>query len=106
MADISPSLMPLRERFMALNAARARELTELRLRIETGQDAEASLLAIGDIVHKIAGVALTLGFPALGLRSMELDRLIIAFRKKEVSLALAWRQGAPILDAVMAELAA
>ncbi|WP_192931160.1 Hpt domain-containing protein [Gemmobacter serpentinus] len=106
MADISPSLAPLRDRFIALNATRAKDLIELRNRIEQGRDPEASFLAMGEIVHKIAGVALTLGFPALGLRAMELDRVTIAFRKKEVGLALAWRQGAPILDAVLVELSA
>ena len=63
MGEISPSLVPLRDRFIALNVARARDLVELADRIDRGQDAEASLLAIGEIVHKVAGVALTLGFP-------------------------------------------
>ena len=104
MCDISPSLVPLRDRFVALNAVRARDLIVLADSIDRGQDAEASLLAIGEIVHKIAGVALTLGFPELGLRAAELDRIIIAFRGKSIALASAWSQGSPLLDTLLAEL--
>jgi hypothetical protein len=104
MGEISPSLVPLRDRFIALNVARARDLVELADRIDMGQDAEASLLAIGEIVHKVAGVALTLGFPELGLRAAELDKIIIAFRGKEIALAAAWSQASPLMDALLPEL--
>lgn len=95
---ISTALLPLRARFIALNAERAAELSILRNRLKRDQASEASLLEIGDIVHKIAGVAATLGFAELGKLSLQLDRITMALRAEEVALAPAWLQAEPLLD--------
>lgn len=104
MTGLSPALLPLRARFIDMNLSRADELLHLRQRIAAGQDAIRALLAIGDIAHKICGVAGTLGFERIGQLSFDLDQSIIALRNRQTDFVSAWRKSQPVLDALIAAL--
>lgn len=101
MADISPALYPLRNRFIEMSVQRSVELSELQQRVQKRLDPEAALGEIGEIVHKISGVAATLGFAEWGRLAAELDRTIHSFRTRQTSLDEAWRLAEPSLSTLI-----
>lgn len=106
MTGLSPALLPLRARFVGLNPARVDELLGLRAQAAGGPDATRALLAIGEIAHKICGVAATLGFGRIGALAFDLDQAVIALRDRQSDAAAAWRNSQPLLDALIAALRA
>ena len=101
MADISPALYPLRNRFIEMSVQRSSELAQLRQRVQLRHDPEAALGEIGEIVHKISGVAATLGFADWGRLAAELDRTIHSFRTRQTSLDDAWQLAEPSLGTLI-----
>lgn len=98
---VSPALLPVRARFVELLLPRVMELERLRCRVNAGQDAVASVLAIGALVHKIGGVAGTLGFSRVGNLALQVDARISEGRKLQEPLALVWDGAEPVLEALM-----
>lgn len=106
MDGVPTALLPLRMRFIEMNVARSAELSILRNRLKRDQDPEPSLLEIGDLVHKIAGVAATLGFAEMGRLALELDKLTTCLRLGELRVGQVWSEAEPVLDALIDEIAA
>ena len=84
-----------------MSVLRSAELAELRQRVQLRRDPEAALGEIGDIVHKISGVAATLGFAEWGRLAAELDRIIHGFRLRQSSLDETWRLAEPSLGTLI-----
>ena len=106
MQDLLPALQPLRARFVELSLSRSIELSRLRSRILLGQEPLVAMREIGEVVHKISGVAATLGFPAWGQLAAEIDLIINRLRKQEISLEVAFRSAEPMLDALIRAMSA
>lgn len=68
------SVAAVRGRFVASLADRAAELDALMVLAETEADARRFFLRAVEIVHRIAGVARTLGFSDLGDLAFEAER--------------------------------
>ena len=66
-----------------------------------GQEPSDAMREIGEIVHKISGVAATLGLSSWGQLAAELDAITNALHKQEMSLEDAWWHAEPILDALI-----
>ncbi|SEO33599.1 Hpt domain-containing protein [Pseudorhodobacter antarcticus] len=105
MQEVLPALQPLRARFIEMSAYRSAELSNLKRRINLEGDPNAAMCEIGDIVHKISGVAATLGFPEWGLLAAELDGITNALQKQEISADEAWRRAEPSLDQLIYSMA-
>jgi len=103
--QVSAPLQALQARFVALNRERAAELAILEARASRGIDRVASLLAIGEIAHKIGGLAGTLGLPEIGATALRLDRAILPLHRGGVDPAALWDECAPLLSRLIADLA-
>lgn len=101
MQNVLPALQPLRDRFIVMSKLRAAELSALRNRMRQGQQPGAAICEIGEIVHKISGVAATLGFPQWGQLAAELDSTINLARKRQISMNDAWDISEPKLDTLI-----
>ncbi|MFX0543827.1 Hpt domain-containing protein [Roseovarius sp. S4756] len=72
----STGLLRIRTRFVDELDEKRLRLAELRLQIQGQAPSHAALKEIGQICHKIAGTALTLGFPDLGASASAIDGAI------------------------------
>lgn len=94
---IGASVQNLRERFIDRAYHQAQELDHLLGQLEADPSDQAARASVTSIVHKISGVAKTLGFERLGILAHEAecdliaqgnqttaDTTVIAFEKVEV----------------------
>lgn len=76
--EMSDGLARVRARFVEELQERFRRVQELRLHLEQHPSSTEPLTGIGQIAHKIAGTAATLGFPELGSISAQVDDAVAA----------------------------
>ena len=72
---MSAGLSRVRVRFLEMLSGRLQRLDELHAAIRAGENLMASLTEAGEIAHKLAGTAGTLGFKSLGDIAIEVDVL-------------------------------
>jgi len=72
------SVAEVRQRFIDRAAQQVQDLDDLMDRIETRPDDRAALEAATHLVHKIAGVATTLGFEHMGELANRAESMLIA----------------------------
>jgi HPt (histidine-containing phosphotransfer) domain-containing protein len=72
------SVRQIRRRFMERLDQQIEELDDCAVEIEQNQQASTALLAATEIVHRIAGVARTLGFPQLGHLAAEAEGTLLS----------------------------
>ncbi|MCZ4353549.1 Hpt domain-containing protein [Roseovarius aestuarii] len=75
-SDISDGLTRVRARFAEESQIRQDRLLILVSQLQDASAAPAALVEIGEINHKIAGTAATLGYPDLGAGAAEVDEMI------------------------------
>ncbi|RKF14189.1 hypothetical protein D6850_13595 [Roseovarius spongiae] len=73
---LSVGLVRVRARFLDELHGRFDRIDELRLQFGNDRCDHAALREIGEIAHKIAGTAATLGFPKLGESATVIDDLV------------------------------
>lgn len=74
--NMSAGIARIRARFIEELRVRRTRLIALRARLADETQADTALKEIGQISHKIAGTAKTLGFPALGTIAAAIDDAI------------------------------
>lgn len=75
-SEMSDGLARIRARFVDELRVRHARLVELRSHVGGPDQSHSALMEIGQINHKIAGTAATLGFPELGVRAGAIDSAI------------------------------
>lgn len=70
---ISSGLSRIRARFIAGMHEQSTRLETLKLRLHDAPDDDDALREVGQIAHKIAGTAATLGFQDLGALASQID---------------------------------
>jgi len=75
-ARISAGLARIQQSFLSEAEARCARLRVLRQQLSEMTQDQAALKEIGQITHKIAGTAATLGYPELGVQASEIDDAI------------------------------
>ncbi|MCF3595921.1 Hpt domain-containing protein [Rhodobacteraceae bacterium LMO-12] len=74
--NLSVGLSRVRARFVDELKNRYSRLLQLRSQLSNDATSTDALIEIGQISHKIAGTAATLGFPQLGAEAAEIDDFI------------------------------
>lgn len=75
---ITTGLAKVRARFVTELHGRFRRIDQLRTQLEDHVGNREALREIGEISHKVAGTAATLGFPELGKCATLVDDLILS----------------------------
>lgn len=101
---IAAALAPVRARFCALIVQRLMVLESFRVDFNCGRYPHKALVGIIEIVHKIAGVAETLGFPAAGQLAATLEQSASDGFQRQAPAKEIWRVVEPQLIALMDEL--
>ena len=102
--DIAPALYPIRDRFRSQIVERVIALEGLRINVENGKDPHAAMADIIAIVHKISGVAATLGFLNAGHLAAHLEQHYNEGINARATFVVLWPQVEPMLIALMDEL--
>lgn len=98
------NLKVIQVKFLETLEDRVVELRHLKKEIIGHGNVAASLKAIGDLVHKISGVAATLGFPVAGTLAAVVESNIYESRLSGVTEAEAWRRASPNFERLLEEL--
>jgi HPt (histidine-containing phosphotransfer) domain-containing protein len=98
------NLKVIQARFLETLEDRVTELRRHKNEIVGNSNVAASLKAISDMVHKIAGVAATLGFPLAGTLAAGVESNIYESGLDGVSPEDAWRRVSPSFDRLLEEL--
>jgi len=80
----------IRKDFIARLIERSLMLESLKAEVASSQQPERAISAIGEMAHKMAGVAATLGLQRLGKLSMRLDDLIGSARSSGQAASQTW----------------
>ncbi|SEK58141.1 Hpt domain-containing protein [Roseovarius nanhaiticus] len=76
LSTFSEGLLRVRARFINELEEKRLRLTQLRSHLQSHEQSHAASREIGQICHKIAGTAATLGFPVLGKYALAIDGAI------------------------------
>lgn len=99
-------LIPARNRFIDLIIERVTSIEALRVDTNRGGDPHAALLGIFAEVHKIAGVAASVGFSDIGAQAAALEQDFQSGIKNKFPLDVIWRNIDPRLVELMDALEA
>jgi chemotaxis protein histidine kinase CheA len=105
-AAVPIELSPARDRFLDLVVKRIMLFEALRVDIQGGRNPRTALAGIISEVHKIAGVAATLGFAEAGERAVALEQQYRDGVKRKAPLIDLWPCIEPDLIALMDALEA
>lgn len=103
---VIPALIPVRDRFLALILPRMLEFETLGRDIRSGQRPAQAIVEIGNLAHKIAGVAETLGFAVVGQCASAVDRRITIAKQAQHPVDAVWRDVEPMLESLQDALEA
>jgi HPt (histidine-containing phosphotransfer) domain-containing protein len=104
--DIDSMIARIRSSFIASLIERSLILESLKAEVNSSQHPERALFAIGEIAHKMAGVAETLGLQRLGALSVKLDNLIGVARSSEQYSSKTWNSVEDVVEDLLDEMEA
>ncbi len=79
--EMSVGLARVRARFVDEMTSRLDHLIKLRSQMDDALSFDEASVEIGQIGHKIAGTAATLGFPELGAEAAKADDIVMSYSK-------------------------
>lgn len=103
-AEMESQLARLRGKFISSLIERILTFEEMKRELQSDCNSAAALQAISGLSHKITGVAATLGFPAIGALSSEMERRIGDGLAKGVSVHETWCDALPVLEELLDEM--
>lgn len=83
--NMSEGLARVRARFVEELDTRLARMTRLRTQLDNTDSFDAALNEIGQISHKIAGTAATLGFRDLGSEAADIDDLVMKHSQQDIT---------------------
>lgn len=103
---INAALVPMRTKFVGQMLSRLGQLEALRCAVNDGREPLPSMAEIGQIAHRMSGVAETLGFARIGRLSMEVDMQVAAALSTQGQVSQSWRSVEPLLEDLLDEMEA
>lgn len=100
-AGDEPDFAPIRQRFIETIDDRIAQFEAMKAHLPDQPSASEALFAIAAEAHKIAGVAETLGFFAVGRAALDTEAAIAPFQARRTTAADAWRVAEPHVETLL-----
>ncbi|WP_417808343.1 Hpt domain-containing protein [Thioclava sp.] len=104
--SIASVIARIRGEFVATLMERSLVLESLKKEATSTQHPDRAISEMGEMAHKIAGVAETLGFPQLGRISLQLDGIIGSARSTKQAASQTWRIAEDVVEDLLDEMEA